>query len=43
MAVPTFRNPLVRWIDHRLPIFSFLNHELHEYPKIGRASCRERV
>jgi len=32
MAAPTFRNPLVRWIDHRLPIFSFLNHELHEYP-----------
>src|SRR5213594_3359747 len=32
MAAPTFRNPLVRWIDHRLPIFSFLNHELHGYP-----------
>jgi quinol-cytochrome oxidoreductase complex cytochrome b subunit len=32
MAAPTFKNPLVRWIDHRLPIFSFLNHELHEYP-----------
>jgi ubiquinol-cytochrome c reductase cytochrome b subunit len=27
-----FKNPLVRWIDHRLPVFSFLNHELNEYP-----------
>ena len=32
MSAPTFKNPLVRWIDHRLPIFSFMNHELHEYP-----------
>ena len=27
-----FDNPIVRWIDHRLPIFSFMHHELHEYP-----------
>jgi len=27
-----FKNPLVRWIDHRLPVISFLQHELHEYP-----------
>ncbi|GAB4181281.1 MAG: cytochrome b/b6 [Thalassobaculales bacterium] len=26
------QNGLVRWIDHRLPIFTFLHHELHEYP-----------
>jgi quinol-cytochrome oxidoreductase complex cytochrome b subunit len=25
-------NPVVKWIDHRLPIFTFMNHELHEYP-----------
>ena len=25
-------NPVVQWIDYRLPIFTFLNHELHEYP-----------
>jgi ubiquinol-cytochrome c reductase cytochrome b subunit len=25
-------NPLVKWIDHRLPIFTFMNAELHEYP-----------
>ena len=23
---------LVKWIDYRLPIFTFMNHELHEYP-----------
>ena len=32
MAAPAFNNALVRWIDHRLPVFSFLHHELHEYP-----------
>ncbi|HEX6978383.1 MAG TPA: cytochrome b N-terminal domain-containing protein [Alphaproteobacteria bacterium] len=25
-------NPAVKWIDHRLPIFTFMNHELNEYP-----------
>ena len=25
-------NGLVRWVDHRLPIFSFMSHELYEYP-----------
>lgn len=25
-------NRVVKWIDYRLPIFSFMNHELHEYP-----------
>ena len=25
-------NGLVRWIDHRLPMFSYLEHELYEYP-----------
>ena len=32
MAQKEFSNPVVRWIDHRLPVFSFLDHELHEYP-----------
>jgi quinol-cytochrome oxidoreductase complex cytochrome b subunit len=27
-----FRNPVIRWIDHRLPMFTFLDHELNEYP-----------
>jgi ubiquinol-cytochrome c reductase cytochrome b subunit len=27
-----FSNPFVRWVDHRLPIFTFLNDELHAYP-----------
>ncbi len=25
-------NPVVKWIDYRLPIFTFMNHELNEYP-----------
>jgi len=25
-------NGLVRWVDHRLPIFTFMSHELYEYP-----------
>src|SRR6266478_6789448 len=31
-TVAKFSNPAIRWIDHRLPIFTFLHHELHEYP-----------
>jgi ubiquinol-cytochrome c reductase cytochrome b subunit len=27
-----FSNPVIRWIDHRLPIFSYLDHEANEYP-----------
>jgi len=27
-----FTNPIVKWIDYRLPVFSYLHHELHEYP-----------
>jgi ubiquinol-cytochrome c reductase cytochrome b subunit len=26
------QNRLVRWIDHRLPVFTFLQHELNDYP-----------
>jgi quinol-cytochrome oxidoreductase complex cytochrome b subunit len=29
---PKFSNPVIRWIDFRLPIFTFMHHELHEYP-----------
>ena len=32
MSAPVFKNPVVRWIDYRLPVFTFLNHELNEYP-----------
>ena len=32
MAKSKFKNPVVNWIDYRLGIFSFLNHELTEYP-----------
>ena len=32
MSAPQSQNALIRWIDHRLPIFTFLHHEMHEYP-----------
>src|SRR6266436_1185071 len=32
MSDITFSNPVIRWIDYRLPVFTFLHHELHEYP-----------
>ena len=32
MSEPKFNNSLVRWIDHRLPVFTFMHHEMHEYP-----------
>lgn len=28
----TFSNPVVKWIDSRLPIFSMLDHEYNKYP-----------
>ena len=31
-AAPAKQSKLVRWIDHRLPIFTFINHELNDYP-----------
>jgi ubiquinol-cytochrome c reductase cytochrome b subunit len=32
MATLRAQNRIIRWIDHRLPVFSYLEHELHEYP-----------
>jgi ubiquinol-cytochrome c reductase cytochrome b subunit len=32
MSAPATGNRLVKWFDHRLPIFTFMQHELHEYP-----------
>ena len=32
MSANKFSNPVVRWIDHRLPIFTIMDHELNEYP-----------
>ena len=26
------KNGIVEWVDYRLPIFTFMNHELREYP-----------
>jgi len=31
-AAPAKQNKLVRWVDHRLPIFTFISHELNDYP-----------
>src|SRR5215472_4794957 len=32
MAAPRSQSKIVRWIDHRLPVFTFLQHELNDYP-----------
>ena len=32
MSQKQFKNPVVRWVDHRLPIFSMLDHTLNDYP-----------
>ncbi len=32
MSAPTWTNSIVKWIDYRLPIFTFVNHELVDYP-----------
>src|SRR3546814_19424910 len=32
MANANFKNPVVRWIDDRLPIFTFMDHEYNQYP-----------
>ena len=32
MTNSDFKNPVVHWIDTRLPIFTFMEHELNEYP-----------
>ena len=31
-AAPEFKNPVVRWIDKRLPVFSYLHHEYAAFP-----------
>ena len=32
MTTPTSKNTVVDWIDYRLPIFTFMRHELTDYP-----------
>ena len=32
MSKPKFKNAVVKWIDYRLPIFTFMDHELNHYP-----------
>lgn len=31
-TTPEFKNPVVKWIDYRLPIFTYLHKEYNEYP-----------
>lgn len=32
MKGPSQKNSIINWIDHRLPVFTLLRHELHDYP-----------
>ena len=32
MSELTWKNPIVKWIDHRLPVFTFVHHDLVDYP-----------
>jgi len=32
MASKLMENPIIKWIEYRIPIFAFLDHELTEYP-----------
>ena len=32
MTSPTWNNPIVKWIDYRLPVFSFTQEHLIDYP-----------
>ena len=33
MATKTeFKNPVIRWVDDRLPVFTYLEHEYHQFP-----------
>ena len=32
MSTPTWNNPVVKWIDYRLPVFTFTHHSLIDYP-----------
>ena len=29
---PVFNNKVIAWIDHRLPIFSYMEKEYHHFP-----------
>ncbi|HJN23651.1 MAG TPA: cytochrome b/b6 [Rhodospirillales bacterium] len=32
MATPIWNNPVIKWIDYRLPLFTFMHKELVDYP-----------
>ncbi len=31
-SAPEWKNPVIRWVDRRLPIFTFMHHEYVDYP-----------
>ena len=32
MSKSTWKNPIVKWVDHRLPVFTFIDHSVVTYP-----------
>ena len=42
-SAPVFKNRIVRWIDYRLPIFTFMHHQLDEYPTPRNLSYRTHL
>ncbi len=32
MSKPNWKNPIVKWVDHRLPVFTFIDHSVVTYP-----------
>ncbi len=32
MSSRTWKNPIIKWVDHRMPIVTFLDHAIVEYP-----------
>ena len=32
MSTPTWKNPIIKWVDHRMPVFTFLDHSIITYP-----------
>ncbi len=32
MATPTWNNPVIKWLDDRLPVFTFAQHSPVDYP-----------
>ena len=31
-TAPQWKNPVVRWVDERLPVFTYMDHEYNQFP-----------